>query len=110
MVPMTSSATFPYQYTYYTWLIHRNLRTQTHTMVTCMLHRVLRAVHTVVTPGRIVAPNTKQEPPETAMSGKDLRQAEREDAMTSLCAPIGRSSAVSSLRRSAVAASRTRPW
>ena len=49
-----------------------------------MLHHVLRVVHTVVTPGRIVPPNPKQEPPETTVSGEDLCQPEREDAMASL--------------------------
>ena len=48
------------------------------------LHRVLLAVHTVVTPGLFVPPNPMQEPPETAVSGEDLRQAEREDAVASL--------------------------
>ena len=40
----------------------------------CMLHRVLRAVDTVVTLGRLVLPNQKQEPPETTVSGEDLRR------------------------------------
>ena len=44
---------------------------------------LFRAVHTVVAPGRIVPPKTKQEPPETVMSGEDLHQAESENAMTS---------------------------
>ena len=34
---------------------------------------VLRAVHTVVTLGRIILPNLKQEPPETTGSGEKLR-------------------------------------
>ena len=54
-----------------------------------MRHRVLRAVHTVVTPGRFVPPNPMEEPPETAVSGKDLRQAEHEDAVASLQLLLG---------------------
>ena len=49
-----------------------------------MLHRVLRAVHTVVTLGRFVTPNPMQETPETAVSSENLRQAGREDAVASL--------------------------
>ena len=49
-----------------------------------MLHRVLRAVHTVVAPGRFVPPNPEHERTEVAMSSDDLRQTKREDAVTSL--------------------------
>ena len=42
-----------------------------------MLHRVLRVVHTVVTPGRFVPPN-----PAVAVSDDDLHQTKREDAVT----------------------------
>ena len=44
----------------------------------CMLQRVLRAVHTVVTPGCTVRTNP------TPVSGEDQRQAEREDVVVSL--------------------------
>ena len=49
-----------------------------------MFHRVLWAVHTVVTPGRFDRSNLTQEPPKTAMSGEELCQAVREDAVTCL--------------------------
>ena len=49
-----------------------------------MLYRVLQAVYTVVTPGRFVPPNPMQEPPEMTVSGEDLSQAQREDAVASL--------------------------
>ena len=49
-----------------------------------MFHRVLRAVFAVMTPGRFLPPNQKQEPTETPMSGKHLRQAVGEDAMAPL--------------------------
>ena len=49
-----------------------------------MLHRVLWAVHTVVTLGRFDRSNPTQEPPEVAMSGEDLCQAVPKDAATSL--------------------------
>uniref|UniRef100_A0A2H1WQ77 SFRICE_017212 n=1 Tax=Spodoptera frugiperda TaxID=7108 RepID=A0A2H1WQ77_SPOFR len=40
-----------------------------------MFHRVLRAVFAVMTPGRFLPPNQKQDPIETPVSGKHLRQA-----------------------------------
>jgi hypothetical protein len=49
-----------------------------------MLHRVLWAILAVVTPGRLLPPDDVQEPPETSVSGEDLRQAEGEDAVTPL--------------------------
>ena len=49
-----------------------------------IFYRVLRAVHSVLTFGRFVAPNPIQEPPEMTVSGKDLRQVEREDAVACL--------------------------
>uniref|UniRef100_A0A2H1W4Y4 SFRICE_029162 n=1 Tax=Spodoptera frugiperda TaxID=7108 RepID=A0A2H1W4Y4_SPOFR len=49
-----------------------------------MLHRILWAVLTVMTPGRFLPPNQKQEPTETPMSGKHLRQAVDEDAVALL--------------------------
>ena len=49
-----------------------------------MFDRVLRAVHTMVTPRRFVPPDSVHEPHEMTMSGEDLRQAERENAMASL--------------------------
>lgn len=41
-----------------------------------MLHRVLWAIRTVVTPWRVLPPDPEREPPETPVSGEDLRQAE----------------------------------
>uniref|UniRef100_A0A2H1WV06 SFRICE_037549 n=1 Tax=Spodoptera frugiperda TaxID=7108 RepID=A0A2H1WV06_SPOFR len=46
-----------------------------------MFHRVLRAVLAVMTPGRSLPPNQKQEPTETHKSGKHLRQAVGEHAL-----------------------------
>lgn len=40
------------------------------------LHRVLRMIRTMATPGRRFRFNQEQEPPELAMSGKNLRHAE----------------------------------
>uniref|UniRef100_A0A2H1W8M3 SFRICE_018166 n=1 Tax=Spodoptera frugiperda TaxID=7108 RepID=A0A2H1W8M3_SPOFR len=40
-----------------------------------MFYRIFRAVLTVMTPGRFLLPNKEQEPTETPMSGKHLRQA-----------------------------------
>ncbi|KAJ8707772.1 hypothetical protein PYW07_011449 [Mythimna separata] len=48
-----------------------------------VLHRVLRAVHTVATPGHPLLLDPMQEPPELTVSGEDLRHTEREDAVTS---------------------------
>ena len=52
------------------------------------LHRIfqryLQAVHTVETPRRFVPLNPVQDPPKTAVSGEDLCQTEREDAVASL--------------------------
>uniref|UniRef100_A0A2H1X286 SFRICE_026173 n=1 Tax=Spodoptera frugiperda TaxID=7108 RepID=A0A2H1X286_SPOFR len=42
----------------------------------CMLHRVLRVVLTMTTPGRFLPSYQKQVPTETSVSGKHLRQAE----------------------------------
>ena len=47
-----------------------------------MLHRVLRAVHTEASAGRFVPSNP--EPAGAAVSGNDLRQTKREDAVSSL--------------------------
>ena len=47
-------------------------------------HRVFPAVHTMVTLGRFVLLNSKQEPSETTVFGEDLRQSKREDAVASL--------------------------
>ena len=41
-----------------------------------MFDRVLQTVHTVVTHGRFVPPNSVHELPEMSVSGEDLRQAE----------------------------------
>ena len=49
-----------------------------------MLHRVLRAVHTVVTPGHVIPPNPEHKCTEVAMSGDDLRQTKREDTVVFL--------------------------
>ena len=38
----------------------------------------------MVTPGRVIPPIPKQEPPETTMCGEELRQSERENAVESL--------------------------
>ncbi|KAJ8706331.1 hypothetical protein PYW08_010957 [Mythimna loreyi] len=48
------------------------------------LHRVLRAGHSVATPGRLFRMNPAQESPELPMSGEDLRHAEGEDAVISI--------------------------
>ncbi|KAJ8720754.1 hypothetical protein PYW08_006219 [Mythimna loreyi] len=48
------------------------------------LHRVLRAGHSVVTPGRLFRTNPAQESPELPMSGETLRHAEGEDAVMSI--------------------------
>ena len=48
------------------------------------VHRVIRAVHTVVTPGRFDRSNLTQQPPEIAMSDEDLCQAVCEDSVTFL--------------------------
>ena len=49
-----------------------------------VLHRVLRAILAVVTPGRFLPPDDVQEPAETSVSGEDLRQAVGEDAVAPL--------------------------
>ena len=46
-----------------------------------MLHRVLQAVHTAMTTGRIIPPNPELKPAESAVSDEDLRLAEREDTV-----------------------------
>ncbi|KAJ8723535.1 hypothetical protein PYW08_003447 [Mythimna loreyi] len=48
------------------------------------LHRVLRAGHSVATPGRLFRTNPAQESPELPMSGETLRHAEGEDAVMSI--------------------------
>ena len=49
-----------------------------------MLDRVLRAIHTVVTPGRFVPPNSVYELSEMSVIGEDLHQAELQNAVASL--------------------------
>ena len=49
-----------------------------------MLHRVFRAVHTVVTPGRFVTLSPEHELTEVVVSGDDWRQMKRVDAVASL--------------------------
>ena len=44
-----------------------------------MFYRVLRPVHTVVTPGRFVPLNPVHELPKVSVPSENLRQAERED-------------------------------
>lgn len=60
-------------------------RLQENTVVPCQsgayLHRLLRVVHTVVTPGRFISPNLERT--EVAVSGNDLSQTKREDAEAS---------------------------
>ena len=53
-----------------------------------MFHRALRAVRTVVTPGRFVPPNTEHERTKVAVSDDDLRQTKREDAVGSPVTPL----------------------
>ena len=48
----------------------------------CVVHRVLGAVRTMVTPGRLLTTDAVQVPPETTVSGEDLRHAVREGAVT----------------------------
>ena len=48
------------------------------------LYRVLQVVYTVVTPGRFGPPNPETERTEVAVSGDDLRQTKRVDAVASL--------------------------
>ncbi|KAJ8713811.1 hypothetical protein PYW08_007431 [Mythimna loreyi] len=49
-----------------------------------VLQRVLRAGHSVATPGRLFPTNPAQESPELPMSGENLRHAEDEDAVMSI--------------------------
>ena len=59
-----------------------------------MLHRVLRAVHTLVTPGRFIQPNPEHEHTEVAVSGDDLRQTKRDDAWRFSSGPSWRTQSV----------------
>ncbi|PZC81710.1 hypothetical protein B5X24_HaOG212154 [Helicoverpa armigera] len=48
----------------------------------CVVHRVLGAVRTMVTPGHLLTTDAVQVPPETTVSSEDLRHAVREGAVT----------------------------
>ncbi|PZC74852.1 hypothetical protein B5X24_HaOG207116 [Helicoverpa armigera] len=51
-------------------------------LLDCVALRALESVRTVVTPGRLLTTDSMQVPPETTVSGEDLRHAVREGAVT----------------------------